>query len=83
MSHRKAYWQRQYAQTHVPDVEPDQPGDKVAYKWLTEHGIEDGETIVALETWLRYLREARRALGEYAPRRGREHGGSIANQRQL
>lgn len=82
-SHRVAYLQRKYAQTYAPNPEPDQPGDKAAHEWLMQHGNEDGETPVALETWIRYLRAARRVFREHTPRRGRERGGSMAYQRQL
>lgn len=82
-SHGKAHLERQYAQKRCPDLKPDQPGDKAAHDWLTQHGNEDGERPAAPETWLRYLREARKMLRVHVPSRGREHGGSLVHQNRL
>ena len=63
-THFKAYCQREYAQGHCPDLEPEQPGDDAAHRWLTLHGDEEGERLAALDTWNRYLRAVRRALNQ-------------------
>ena len=59
---RKAYFQRLYAQSRCSDWDPEQPDDKAAHEWLTEHGDEEGERPATLETWTRYLRKARHVL---------------------
>lgn len=82
-SYKMAYVQRGHAQQHRSGLAPGQPGDKAAHEWLMEHGDEDGEKPVALETWTRYLRAARRVLDGPNPRRTRDHGSSIVRSGQI
>ncbi len=82
-SHRRAFLQREYAQKHGVQIEPGQSGDKAAHKWLVEHDDEEGNRLASRDTWLRYLRAARRRLDENNPRRGRPHGPSIAPSNQI
>jgi hypothetical protein len=82
-SHRRACLQRLYAQRHCPGLDSDQPGDEGAHKWLMEIRDEEGKKPVAYETWIRYLRAARRALGGPNPRRTRDHGSSIVRVDQV
>ncbi|NLE59921.1 MAG: hypothetical protein GX616_16335 [Planctomycetes bacterium] len=67
--------------------------DKAAYVWLKEHGSDsrDGADELAdyelpsMETWARYVREARKILKEQKnqPRHARPHGGSIVPPDQI
>lgn len=82
-SHRKAYLERGYAGHRGQRIDSGHPGDRAAYEWLRDHGDEHGNKPVAMETWYRYLREARTALGENHPGRGRPHGSSIARESQI
>ena len=87
---RKAFLSYQYEETKQGRKLQDQE----AYQLLKEEGIPDdggdlGElsnyNLPAFETWVRQLRTARQALGEqkYTPRRGRQHGRSIARGDQV
>jgi hypothetical protein len=51
--------------------------DREAYDWFAEHG--EGELAESFESWSKYVRDARKALGQLrnTPRRGRETGRSI------
>lgn len=82
-SYKMAYMQRGHAQQHCSGLAPGQPGDKAAHGWLMEHGDEDEEKPVALNTWTRYLRAVRRRLGEMNPRRTRDHGPSVVRPDQV
>jgi len=91
-AHKLAYRQREHAQEEGSDqgrrVEPGHKGDDAAHRWLTEHGDDDGNKPCVLGTWKRYLREARRVLGESAkrssrPRSTRPLGKSIVRQSQI
>jgi hypothetical protein len=68
--------------------------DREAYEWFNENGIPgdlgaQGELaeyeLPVLDTFTRYLREAREALGEqkYTPRGGRAHGRSIVKSKEV
>jgi hypothetical protein len=59
-----------------------------AYEWLVEQGLPDqlaGYSLPNLDTWERYLRKARLALGEQknTPRAGRPHGRSVVRQDEI
>ncbi|MCG3179635.1 MAG: hypothetical protein BIFFINMI_01976 [Phycisphaerae bacterium] len=78
---RKAYQQYAYAveQSAMPITK-----DREAYDWLAAH-LDSGDKLPAYETWTRYLRSARKALGEQKnkPRRGRQAGRSVVRDRDI
>ena len=53
------------------------PTDEQCYTWAKAHN--DGHPLPALETWTRYVRAARRTVGQSknTPRAGRKHGRSV------
>ncbi len=61
----------------VPNV-PDQATDRECYDWAKGHN--EGSPIPAFETWQRYVRQARKHLGQQknTPQAGRSFGRSIA-----
>jgi len=88
---RKAYWSFLCAEAECER----RLEDREAYDWLRENGIdaskEDAGELEGYElpdefdTWSRYLRGARKAIGEqkYTPRRGRPTGGSMVRRDQI
>jgi hypothetical protein len=81
-SDRKAYQQRYQAQQACESIESGQPGDRDAFAWLFDHR-DDEQELCSLDTWLRYVRAARRILGENNPRAGREVGPSIVHPNEI
>jgi hypothetical protein len=74
---------------------PDDLGDREAYEWLKENGVDpdkgdlgeltDYKPPPTLEAFRRYLGKARNALDErkYSRRGGRKHGRSIVKADQI
>jgi hypothetical protein len=81
-SQKKAHLQRCEAQKSCPSIQFGQAGDRAAYAWLVEHR-DNGQDLCSIMTWLRYLRAARRILGEKNPRAGREDGPSIVHRDEI
>jgi len=75
---RRAYAQYLFAMKQYEGEAGGQPTDRELYAWLKRRSE---ERLPAFETWVRYVRQARQALGEQknSPRGGREHGWSIVS----
>lgn len=75
---RRAYAQYLFAMKQYEGEAGGQPTDRELYAWLKRRSE---ERLPAFETWVRYVRQARQALGEQknSPRAGREHGRSIVS----
>ncbi len=78
-----AYQQRAYAQERAFENPAGQQGDKAAHDWLSENGDEDGNRPKAFQTWSRYLRSARRQLGENDNRLTRPRSSSVVSSDQI
>ena len=87
---RKAYSALEYAESKKGQSLK----DREAYDWLRENGIDQNEgdsgelteyKLPPFDTWTRYVRTAREALGEqkYTPRAGRKRGRSIVGGREI
>jgi len=75
---RRAYAQYLFATKQYEGEGGGQPTDRELYAWLKRRSE---ERLPAFETWVRYVRQARQALGEQknSPRAGRKHGRSIVS----
>lgn len=73
---RRAYAQHLFATKQYEGEGGGPPTDRGLYAWLKRRSE---ERLPAFETWVRYIRQARQALGEQknSPRVGRQHGTSI------
>ena len=52
---------------------PELTTDQAAYDWFIEHVADEGETLPAFATWVKYLRLARAVAGEQKNKRGVGH----------
>ncbi len=78
-----AYGQYEQAEKRLAEQDIDKPTDRQCYDWVKAHN--DGDPLPAFETWQRYVREARRHLGEQknTTRAGRQYGRSIVPAAEL